>query len=189
MSRLFLGDLSRWTTGGPGEIHFECGDGRSVRFDVIAEGGALVQIINDDGETWFAGRCAPGVLTDVRFSAQGGITVRIVAPGDSLVSVRRYDDEPFVFYDETEKFVTYDPTNFVDSDLDRMQRLMQHNQLIMTQKLEAKFDAELSRLQAKENGNGKTSEKSPPAQDPDKEAGDEGEKAPGGSASKDEVTE
>lgn len=189
MSRLFLGDVSRWDTGGPGELHFDCGDGRSVRFDVIAESGALLQLVSDDGETWVAGRCAPGVLTDVRFSAQGGITVRILAPGDSLVSVRRYDDEPFVSYDETEKFVTYDPTNFVDTDLDRMQRLMQYNQLLMMQKLEAKFDAELSRLQAKENGNGKTSETSAPAQEPDKEAGDQLEASPSGSAAKDEVTQ
>lgn len=175
MSRIVIGDLHRWRvadTVGEAVAHFDVGpESKACRLDLLSNVDVLVSIEAEDGIPLPVGRAsALAMPCQLAFEGYGRLTV-VLEPVDASekVAVRRYDDIPFVDW-LGDSFTTYNPANFVDSDLDKLQRMMRHNQLRMMEQLDARYAKKLESLQKVQDDEKKKPKESPESQAVDKPA-------------------
>lgn len=196
MARLNVGDLGRWLTAAALGEHpvvqsFDCEDsGTRCRLDVLASVPVRVEV-NGPAGRFPIGVTDPaaGPLT-VEFVGQGMVHVEMFADLDAVVAVRRYDDRNLVEV-EGDSFTSYDPANFVDGDMERIERLMRHNQLAMMSQLQEKYDAQIARLQSMQSKEAHDGSQGSEGASSGAESGSSGRQTPpqAGDASSDGVTD
>lgn len=154
--RVNLGDVSRWMaancSGDPVTVAFHCADsGTKCRLDLLSSHPARV-FVDSEGLSVPAGPLVEGIM-NLEFIGFGLCSVTIDAPAGAVVAVRRYDDH-FVIEGGADAFTSYDPGNFIESDLDKMARIMKLNQARFEQQLEQKYAHAMRALRGKEEEHG-----------------------------------
>lgn len=157
-----LGDLQRWVPWAPDAdnvvMRFACSErGRQCRFGLVTAGDVTLYL-SDGQKLWPLG-CFSGDegVHEVEFTAHGDIAVCAVLADDCPpLMFRRYDDN-HILENTKDSVTSYNPSNFVETDVDRLQRLMMANQARMLSALEAKYATHVAALEAritKGNDNG-----------------------------------
>lgn len=168
-----LGDLNRWRPWAPDDdgvvMSFTCpARGRQCRFALVTAGDVTLYL-TDGRQIWPLG-CFSGDegVHEVEFTADRDVDVVAVLSDCPPLMYRRYDDN-HVSENDKDSLTSYNPSNFVETDVDRLQRLMMSNQARMLSALEAKYNHHIAALEAR-LGKDKTHGTTPPPQRPQKRA-------------------